>query len=288
MIAIIPQKHCRIIERFGKPIKVQHSGLAFRLPFIDQPRNVARDWGDETHKHGVLIELSEQITDTRPRECITKDNAKVQVNCVLSWRIADPLKAVYEVDQLHQSLVQITLNAVRSEIGSQDLDYALSSRSALNEGLAASIRGTVQKWGIEVVRVEIQELTTDDRTTQAMLQQLEAERSSRAASLEAEGLASATIKGATAEREAAILRAEGQARALETIAEAEMNYLARLSEVVGREGASRILMAQKVMDGFDRISTNPGDKVFLPSSVQGVLELTSSPRQGSASALVDA
>jgi regulator of protease activity HflC (stomatin/prohibitin superfamily) len=275
MITTVPQNHCRIIERFGKPVKVQHSGLRFKLPFIDFVRDVSDVWGHETNKNGVFIELTEQIVDTNPRECITKDNAKVTVDCVISWRVVDPIKAVYEVDHLHQSLLQAALNVIRSEIGSRELDEALATRASLNETIVAGLVDTLKKWGIQILRVEIQELRTDDQTSAAMLQQLEAERKSRALSSEAEGQAAATIKAATADRESAVQRAEGQAKALGIIATAERAYLDALSEVVGAEEAARILLAQKVIDGFDRISQNPADKVFLPTSMSGVIELSS-------------
>lgn len=275
MISTVPQNHCRIIERFGKPVKVQHSGLRFKLPFIDHVRSVAADWGDETNKEGIFIELSEQIVDTNPRECVTRDNAKVLVDCVLSWRVTDPLKAVYEVDRLHESLLQAALNVIRSEIGKHDLDEALAARASLNERIVAALTDTAKKWGIQILRVEVQELKTDDATGAAMLQQLEAERKSRALSLEAEGQAQATLKSASAERDAAIARAEGIARALEITTAAEKTYVDTLAQTIGTEEASRLLLAQKVLDGFDKISKNPGDKVFLPSSMQGIVELSS-------------
>jgi regulator of protease activity HflC (stomatin/prohibitin superfamily) len=276
MISQIPQGHCRIIERFAKPIKIQYSGLAFKIPFLDKVRDVRSVWGDETNKQGVFIELTEQIIDTKPRECITKDNAKVLVDSVLSWRISDPIKAVYEVDHLHKSLIQAALNAIRSEIGERDLDEALSSRSQLNEKIASTLTETSKKWGIQVLRAEIQELKTDDATSTAMLQQLEAERRSRAIAAEAEGSATATIRKAKADREAAIFRAEGQAKALNIIAESERNYLTTLSESIGKDEAAKILMAQKVLEGYAVISDKPGDKVFIPSSVKPFLDLGNS------------
>lgn len=276
MISQIPQGHCRIIERFSKPVKVQYSGLAFKIPFLDVVRDVSSMWGDETNKQGIFIELTEQIIDTRPRECITKDNAKVLVDSVLSWRVNDPIKAVYEVDQLHKSLIQAALNAIRSEIGEYDLDEVLSSRNMLNEKIAATLSTTTKKWGIQVLRAEIQELKTDNATSTAMLQQLEAERKSRAIAAEAEGTATATVRKAKADREAAICRAEGQAKALDIIAQSERNYLATLAESIGQEEAAKILMAQKVLEGFAVISENPGDKVFIPSSVKSFLDLGNS------------
>ena len=275
MITTIPQNHCRIVERFGKPVRVQYSGLAFKLPIIEHVRSVTDEWGNETNKQGVFIELSEQISDTNPRECITRDNAKVTVDCIVSWRVSDPIKALYEVDHLHQSLLQSAMNVIRSEIGSRDLDDALATRATLNEKIVAGLSDTVKKWGIQILRVEIQELKTDDQTSAAMLQQLEAERRSRALSSEAEGQAQATLKNAAADRDAAVQVAEGMAKALELTAVAERRYVETLAEVIGKDKAAEVLLAQKVLDGFDRISRNPADKVFLPSSMTGVLDLGS-------------
>ena len=273
MITTIPQNHCRIVERFGKPVKVQQSGLAVRIPILDSVKVVSSEWGSDTNKNGVFIELSEQITDTNPRECITSDNAKVLVDSVVSWRIIAPLKAVYEVDALHRSLLQATLNTIRSEVGANELDYALQARTTLNEKITAKLADTVAKWGLQLLRVEIQEIKTDDATGAAMLQQIDAERKSRAAKLEAEGQAKATIEMAKADRDAAILRAEGQAKALEITASAEKGYLEILTSVIGADEANRILLAQKVIDGYSTITKNPGDKVFIPSNVQSFIDL---------------
>lgn len=273
MITTVPHNHCRIIERFGKPVKVQRSGLAIKIPILDSVKDVTSEWGNETNKKGVFIELSEQITDTNPRECITSDNAKVLVDAVISWRVTDPIKAVYEVDHLHQSLLQATLNTIRSEVGENELDYALQARTSINEKITARLGDTVAKWGLQLIRVEIQEIKTDDATGAAMLQQMDAERKSRAAKLEAEGQAKATIEIAKADREAAILRAEGQAKALEITASAEKRYLETLASSIGADEANKILLAQKVIDGYSIISKNPGDKVFIPSNVQSFIEL---------------
>ena len=276
MITIIPQSHCRIIERFGKPVKVQKSGLAIKIPVLDSVKDVSTDWGGDANKQGVFIELSEQVTDTHPRECITRDNAKVMVDAVVSWRIIDPIKAVYEVDQLHQSLLQTVLNAVRAEVGGNELDYALQARTELNEKITSRLVDTLSKWGLQLLRVEIQELKTDDATSAAMLQQLDAERKSRASKLEAEGQAKATVEIAKADRDAAILRAEGQAKALEITASAEKSYLETLATAIGADEAKKILLAQKVIEGYSIISVNPGDKVFIPSNVQSFIELGNS------------
>ena len=276
MITIIPQNHCRIIERFGKPVRVQEGGLAVIIPIIEKVKNLGSAWGLETNKGGKFIELSEQITDTNPRECITSDNAKVHVDAVLNWRIVDPVKAVYEVDRLHQSIIQAVLNAVRAEVGANTLDNILQTRTVLNEKINARLVDTFNKWGILLIRVEIQESKTDEATGAAMLQQLDAERKSRALVSEAEGQSKATVEIARAERDAAILRAEGESKALEITGIADKEYLEKLASVVGAEKANEILLAQKAIQGYSVISKNPADKVFIPANFQTFMDISKS------------
>jgi regulator of protease activity HflC (stomatin/prohibitin superfamily) len=109
-----------------------------------------------------------------------------------------------------------------------------------------------------------------------MRQQMEAERRRRAQVAQAIGEAEAQVRMAEAHKRADVLRAEGRAEALRLQTDAEGAYLQRLSQLVGAENAARILVAQKTLEGFDRITASPANKVFLPNSMAGVLALPES------------
>ena len=273
LIYSIPQSHCVILERFGTFARIQREGLSFRIPFLEQIHYVPT-WRDNANKRGYQIELAEQQTDTQPRTCHTRDNVQVTANASVYWRIVDPIRAIYEVDVLPIAVSDIALNALRANIGALDLDAVLSERQALNDRIAVQLSETSAKWGIQFTRVEIQELTTDASVSTAMLQQMDAERRKRAVIADAEGQSTAAIQIAEGERQATILRAHGAAAALDVMAQAERNYLQTLSEAVSSEDAARLLLAQKVLDGFGTITKNPSDKVFLPSSFQPLLSVS--------------
>ena len=272
-IFTVKQGHCAIVEMFGKPTSVRKSGLQFRLPILQSLKDVSPAWGTLTNKDGYYIELTEQLLDTQPRSCITKDNATMQMNCVIRWRITDPIKAVYEVERLHQSLVELVLNEMRSLIGSRNLDEILTSRTEMSERVTVTVAATAARWGVAITSIEIKELTTDTETREAMLRQMEAERISRSTVLQAEGESTAKVRIAEAERKAAILKAEGTSEALRITAEAESAYLARLSEIVGPEAAAKILMNRQALEGYATITTNPASTVYLPNSVPAVIDL---------------
>ena len=268
----VSQSHCVVIERFGKFSRIQREGLHFRIPGIEIIKRLD-SWGEVANKRGFLMELTEQQTDTPTRQCHTKDNVAVNSNASVYWRIVDPRRAIYEIDSLPRAVADIALNALRSNVGTLALDALLSERQSINENIAAELSDTARKWGIQFTRVEIQEIQTSDETSRVMRQQMDAERRRRAAVAEAEGQAVAEVKVAEAQSEAAVLRAEGQAKALAITAEAEAQYLEKLGEKTSADTAAAILIAQKYISGFDSISKNPSDKVFLPSSFQGIFSI---------------
>lgn len=272
-IFTVKQGHCAIVEMFGKPTSVRKSGLQFHIPFIQSLKDVSPAWGTLTNKDGYYIELTEQLLDTQPRSCITKDNATMQMNCVVRWRITDPIKAVYEVERLHQSLIELVLNEMRSLIGSRNLDEILSSRTEMSELVTVTVASTAARWGVAITSIEIKELTTDNETREAMLRQMEAERISRSTVLQAEGESTAKVRIAESERQATILKAQGISEALRLTAEAESAYLSQLAQIVGTEAAAKILMNRQALEGYATITTNPASTVYLPNSVPAVIDL---------------
>ncbi len=272
-IFTVPQGHCAIVEMFGKPTSVRKSGLQFYIPFLQSLKDVSSIWGELTNKKGIYIEQTEQLLDTNPRSCITKDNATMQVNCIIRWRIMDAIKAVYEVKNLHQSLMELVLNELRSLIGGRNLDEILSPRSEIPEKVSVAVAATASRWGISITSIEIKELTTDTETREAMLRQMEAERVSRSIALKAEGESTARVRLAESEKQAAILRAQGAAESMRLAAEAEADYLQRIAAVVGAEAAAKVLMNRQALGGYATITANPAAQVSLPNSVPSVMDL---------------
>jgi regulator of protease activity HflC (stomatin/prohibitin superfamily) len=273
LIYTIPQNHVVLIKRLGKHSRVQRNGLRFKLPFIESIKKVY-EWEGVANKNDFFIELSEQQTDTPPRQCQTLDNVTIDANTSIYWRITDPVKAVYDIDILPKSIADIALNVLRANIGKIKLDQVLSERQNLNTKIAAQLAETASKWGITFTRVEIQEINYSSETAEAMMQEMTAERKKRALIAEADGEAAAEVTKANAEAKATLIRAEAQANAIKMIADAESVYISKLKENTSPEIAGQIIMSQKYIDGMKTISNNAGDKVFLPNSFQGMFEIS--------------
>jgi len=265
MIYSVPQSHAIVIERFGKYSRTQLGGIRFKLPIIESIKTVEY-WGDEANKGSYYIELAEQRTDTQPRQCHTKDNVSINVNASIYWRILEPHKAIYEVDNIIDSLPDSALNALRANVGTLTLDQTLSERQKLNDLIFTQLEQITKSWGIQLIRVEIQEITTNDDTADAMRQEMTAERQKRALILEAEGKKQSEITTAEGIAESIRIKAKAEAEALKIKAAAEKEYLTQIIEKIGKENAGKVLISEKYILGMESISKNPSDKVFVPNN----------------------
>ena len=162
-----------VIFRLGKLVRAKGPGLVFVLPFgIDRMQK---------------IDLRIIALDIAPQDTITKDNVSVTVNAVVYFRVADPAKAVVEIEDYYFATSQLAQTTLRSVIGQSELDELLAERERINEIVREIIDEGTDPWGIEVTGVEIKDIGLPTEMKRAMARQAEAERERRAKVISAEG-----------------------------------------------------------------------------------------------------
>ena len=268
-IKIVPQKQVKIIERLGKYHRTAEAGMNTIVPFLDSVRST--------------IDLREQITKIEPQPVITRDNVTMEVDAVIYYLVADPVRATYEVQNLPWGLEQLTLSALRNVIGQLDLDHTLSSRDTTNTQLRAALDTATQQWGVKVMRIELKNITPPEEIRLTMEKQMTAERTRRAvvttaegdkasAILRAEGQKQSQIVNAEGAKQAAILSAEGQAEARLRIAQAEAQALEMIAKTLGGGALpSQYLIAKSYLETLQRVATDAQKLVFLPYEASGVM-----------------
>ena len=265
-IKTVPQGEHWTVERFGRYTRTLESGLRVIVPFID--------------RIGRRLSVMEQVLDVPPQTVITKDNAAVVADGVVFFRVNDTARAAYQVQNLHEAIINLTTTNLRSVIGSMDLDDTLSKRSEINEILMGIIDEATDPWGVKIMRIEIRDLRMSDDLQSAMNLQMTAERRRRASVTEANGLREAEILKAQGEREAQILRAQGlreaaflEAEARERAAEADAKATQMVSKAIaeGDIQAVQFFIGQKYVEALQAIGESPNSKlVLMPLDVAGV------------------
>ena len=167
--------------------------------------------------------------DVPPQDVITRDNVSVKVNAVVYFRVTDPTHAVVEVADYLVATSQLAQTALRSVLGTAELDELLSNREKINAQLREIIEGQAKPWGIEVPIVEVKHVDLPQEMQRAMAKQAEAERERRAKVIKAEGEFQAAQKLAQA---AAIMSPNPIAL--------QLRFLQTLSEVATENNSTTI------------------------------------------------
>jgi regulator of protease activity HflC (stomatin/prohibitin superfamily) len=157
--------------------------------------------------------------DIPPQDVITRDNVSVKVNAVLYMRVADPAKAIIEIEDYLYATSQLAQTTLRSVLGEVELDELLSAREKINAVLKKIIDERTDPWGIDVSAVEVKDVDLPDQMKRAMARQAEAERERRAKVIAAQGELQASQALAQAAQTLAVEPAAIQLRYLQTLAE---------------------------------------------------------------------
>lgn len=212
-IKVVREYQRLIVFRLGKSVGPRGPGLVFLIPIVDK---------------AVWVDLREFFLEIPSQQCITKDNAPINIDFLIYFKVLNPEYSVIQVADFAGAARGIATTTLRAVVGDISLDDVLAKREQINQVLRAKLDEVTERWGVKVTTVEIREILPPREVQEAMTRQMSAERSRRAVVTEAlgnreaavtvaEGQKQAAILKAEGDRQAAILRAEGFALALDKI-----------------------------------------------------------------------
>lgn len=238
-----------VVFRLGRtgPKRILGPGLRLLIPVIDR---------------GVKVDLREQFIEVPSQTTITKDNAPINIDFLIYWRIVDPLRSIVNVAFFAGALQGIATTTLRAVIGDIPLDDVLSKRDQINEVLRAKLDEQTERWGGKVMTVEIREITPPRDVQDAMNRMLSAERNRRASITESEGQRQANINVAEGEQQAAILRAEGQRQSAILEAEGFSQALERIFSAA--KTIDDRTMTLQYLEALKALGASPSTKYVLP------------------------
>jgi regulator of protease activity HflC (stomatin/prohibitin superfamily) len=256
-VRVVRQGFMMVVYRLGqaRPEWVREPGLRFLVPVI---------WS------GKIVDIREQFIEVPSQTTITKDNAPINVDFLIYWRIVDPLKSVVNVSNFAGALQGVATTTLRAVIGDILLDEVLSKREQINEVLRTKLDEVTERWGGKVTTVEIREITPPRDVQEAMNRQLSAERTRRAVITESEGTRQAAINVAEGQKQSEILKAEGDRQAAILRAEGFSQALSRIFQAAS--GVDQKTMALQYLEALKALGASPATKFVIPTEFTRLVE----------------
>jgi regulator of protease activity HflC (stomatin/prohibitin superfamily) len=256
-IKIVNQYERLLVFTLGRtsPNEVKGPGWVFIVPIAQR---------------GVRVDLRERFIEIPSQTNITKDNAPINIDFLIYWRIVDPYRSIVEVQNFEGALQNIATTTLRAVIGDILLDDVLSKREQINEVLRAKMDEVTERWGGKVTTVEIREIIPPREVQDAMNRQLSAERTRRAVIIESEGSRQSAINVAEGTKQAEILKAEGDRQAAILRAEGFALALTQIFEAASK--VDQKTMALQYLEAFKALGASPSTKFVLPLEITSLTE----------------
>jgi regulator of protease activity HflC (stomatin/prohibitin superfamily) len=221
----------------------------------------------------VKVDLRERYLEVPHQTAITKDNAPVDIDFLIYYKVVDASASIVQVQNFTGASVGLATTTLRAVVGDIPLDELLSKREQINTILRTRLDEVTERWGIKVTNVEIREIRPPKDVQDAMVKQMTAERSRRALVTESDGIRESSVLKAEGAKNAAILQAEGQKQSAILVAEGS-----KQSQILVADGLAQALglinasaktvdartMAIQYLDALKEIGKSPSTKYIFP------------------------
>jgi len=280
-IVTVRQAEVMVIERLGQFNRVLHAGIHPIIPGIEKKRFI--EWryleydpeGRQVKKRirTERIDLRETLLDFPKQNVITKDNVIIEINALLFFQITDPIKVVYEIENLLSAIEKLTQTTLRNILGEMELDQTFRSRDLINNKLRDVLDENTDNWGVKITRVELQDINPPAEVRDDMEMQLRAERQRRASVTQSEGYRDSEINKGEGDKRAKSLRADADAYSKLRVAQAEAESIRKIADALKSRNCdpTQYLIAMRYIETLKEIASGNGKVVFLPYEATGVL-----------------
>jgi len=254
-IRIVREYQRLVVFRLGRAIGQKGPGVVFIIPFIDRT---------------VTVDLREIFLEIPKQTCITRDNAPIDIDFLIYYKVTDPVATVVQVGDFAGASQGIAITTLRAVIGDILLDDVLAKREDINRVLRVKLDEVTERWGVKVTSVEIREITPPREVQTAMNRQLAAERERRAVVTEADGKREAQIKVADGDRQGTVLRAQGDREAAILKAEGFALALDKVYNVA--RTVDQKTMSLQYLDALTMLGNSPATKFVVPVELMSLLK----------------
>ena len=262
-VTVTAQNEYKLIRQFGKVSRViDNPGISMKVPFIQSAATLPKET---------------LLYDLEPSDVITRDKKTMICDSYVLWRISDPLKFAQTLNSSIESgesrINTAVYNATKNVISSMSQDEVITSRDGeLSEAVMNSIGDNMAQYGIYLLQCETKRLDLPDDNKEAVYERMISERENIAATYTAQGDSEAKVIRNTTDKEVAIQISEAEKQAEILRAEGEQEYMKILAEAYSEENRSEFYSFVRSLDAL-KTSMQGGDKTVILSSDSPIAQI---------------
>lgn len=255
-VTVTAQDEYKLIRRFGKVERVISApGISLKIPFIETAATLP--------KQTLLYDLAASDVITRDKKTMLSDS-------YVLWKIEDPLKFAQTLNSSIESgesrINTAVYNATKNAISSMNQDEVITSRDGeLSEMVMEAVGSSMSQYGISLLEFETKQLDLPDDNKEAVYERMISERDNIAATYTAEGNSEAKVIRNTTDKEIAIKISEAEKQAEILKAEGEQEYMKILAQAYGEESRSDFYSFVRSLDALKKSMSGENKTVILSS-----------------------
>ena len=225
-IYVVHENEYIVIRQFGRITAINDNpGLGFKIPFVQTAESITKE---------ILF------YDIPESDVITRDKKSMVVDSFVLWKVTDPDKYIRTLNAVRgradERIEASVYNAVKNTISSMTQDEVIASRGeALTTRITDEANSDIGQYGVEIMTAQIKTLSLPADNLEAVYARMISERENIAAGYEATGNSQAQKIRNETDKEVRLLIAEANKQAAILEAEGEEEYMRILQEAYNSE-----------------------------------------------------
>nr|WP_299386169.1 SPFH domain-containing protein [Allomuricauda sp.] len=257
LIFIVKQQTAVLIETFGRFTSVRHSGIQFKIPFIQRIAG----------RLSLKIQQLDVIVETKTLDDVFV-KLKVSVQYVV---IRDKVyEAFYKLEYPHDQITSYVFDVVRAEVPKMKLDDVFVKKDDIAIAVKSELQDAMLEYGYDIIKTLVTDIDPDAQVKAAMNRINASEREKIAAQFEGDAARILIVEKAKAEAESKRLQGQGIADQRREIARGLEESVEVLNKVgINSQEASALIVVTQHYDTLQAIGEETNTNlILLPNSPQ--------------------
>jgi len=252
-IVIVTTGEMVLVEHLGKYCRTLEAGVYFIIPLLYSVKHVSWKRRQELLRGGTKIDVfrgyrirtRESTYDFPSIRVVTFDRLEVEVNGIIFYRIVEPARAVYEIDDLWQGMEQMITTSIRNTVAGMTIESAIAGRKLIQKSLLDDFLAPSKRWGLEITQLEIQSVVPPTSILKSNEKLVCARREAEASLQHEQAKHDSEILRKKTEQEVIMISAESEGKRTAILASSESNAIKQRTKVEAESVLTRAEAAQK-------------------------------------------